>query len=189
MKKRTSFFIDFMKIKEIFDKNPLLISILVIAIIFLLFSGILFDDDKPTVNITENTIDVKQFTNETEVKLKKILEMIDGVGKCEVMITVETGIEYIYETEQRVDNNKVINTDSNYQKNEEILNEEERPVIVNNADGGERALIRKELQPRIQGIAVICDGGASALIKNRVIDTVTTLLNLSSDKVCVTVKK
>lgn len=190
MKNRTSSFFDFKVFKEIINKNPVMFAIAAIVVMFLLFSGSIFGNSKKSnTTQTETKIDIKKYTSETELKLKQMLEKVDGVGNCDVMLTVETGIEYVYATEQTIDNNTVKNIDSNYEKNEAKTNEKEKLIIVNDGNGGEKALIKKEIQPKIQGVAIICDGGSSAIVKSRVIDAVTTLLNITSDKVCVTVKR
>ena len=42
-----------------------------------------------------------------------------------------------------------------------------------------------EVQPVVKGVVVVCDGGDDPVVQQRVIDAVTTALDITSVRVCV----
>lgn len=107
-----------------------------------------------------------------ENQLKRILEKIDGVGKADVMVTVVGTEEYIYEEEK-------IKTGENDSS-------EEKQYVIIGSNGDKQALLKKIVSPEISGVVIICEGGDSNIIKERVYNTISAVLNISSQKIYVT---
>lgn len=179
--------LDLQKLKNLlFNKNAAIaLAILGIAIIF--FSDMLFSS-KSNNNVSANTTAISStltdYVEKSEAKLKKVLEGIEGAGKCEVMITLEAGSEFIYATEKKATQNTVNDKSSGSDKKETSENTEDKYIIIND-NGSEKPIVIKEIQPKIKGVAVICEGGDRAIVKNRVTETITTLLDVPANKVCV----
>jgi stage III sporulation protein AG len=186
MNERSKIF-DLVKLKElVFSKNILIIiGVLGIALIFL---ADLFSPKASTTNQISVNSDSNQYITDNEKKLKKFIEEIEGAGKCEVMITLDSGSEYIYATEKRVNQNTVKDKSTNGESNEIREDIENKTIVLNDSNGGEKPLIIKEIQPKIKGVAIICEGGDRALVKNRIIEVVTSLLDVPTNKVCVNKK-
>ncbi len=125
------------------------------------------------------------FARQTEERLKTLVESIDGAGACQVMVTLENGVEYVYATEERR------NTD----RQEDVSGEDSRltqrddnqsSVIVIDSENGREGLLVTEIQPTIRGVVVVCEGGDDAEVRERVISAVTVALNISAKRVCIT---
>ena len=58
-------------------------------------------------------------------------------------------------------------------------------IIVEDADGAQKALAVTQVQPVVKGVVIVCEGGDNPSVQQRVTDAVTTALNLSSARVCV----
>ena len=163
--------------KEQRYKLIFLIGILGIGLIFLsdMFSS---DKEKEQTSSTESTVsdDPDEYARKMEKKLSKILGSVNGVGSCEVMLTVGGTTEYVYAE------NISRSTDLKDGENEETYKNE----IVFKEEGGEKeALVKKVIRPQISGVIIVCDGGGDVKIKERVIKAVSRLLDVPSDKICV----
>lgn len=60
--------------------------------------------------------------------------------------------------------------------------ETQKTVII----GNKEALIKSIENPRVAGVLVVCEGGDSLKVKEKVINAVSTVLNISSGRVYVT---
>ncbi len=175
--------LDFKKI--IFSKNAAII-LAVVGIVIIFLSDMLFSSDNSNkVDIINETKSDAKFIEDNEKKLKNIIEQIQGVGKCEVMITLEIGGEYIFAVEKKTNQNTVNEKESTTEKKQTIEDTENKIIIINDNNGGEKPIIVKEILPKIKGIAIVCEGGDKLIVKNRIIETIKTLLDVPINSICV----
>ncbi len=123
----------------------------------------------------------ERYCEQVETRLAALLGSMEGVGKCQVYVTLESGVEYVYATEQK--------ENADYSKDSEKVSERadtEQNVILIDGTNGETGLLLTEKQPTVKGVVVVCDGGNNAAVSERVTAAVTTALNISSRRVCVT---
>lgn len=141
------------------------------------------DAAETTVN-AENAaaVSVEELTARTEEKLRDIVGSIDGVGRCEIMVTYENGIEYVYANEEKAVSD--LSEEGEDGKKQEKISTENTPVIIERGRGKE-ALKIKEIQPRVRGVVVVCDGAQDVFVRQQIIDAVTTSMDISSAKVYV----
>ena len=124
-------------------------------------------------------IDTISYIAEQERKLCEILKKIDGVSEPFVMITLDSSSEYIYASKQSIKESvsKDGNTTQKDVQKDIILYEDEKkaksPILV------------KEIQPKIKGVAVVCKGISGADMQLKIINLVSTVLNLPTNKVYV----
>lgn len=133
---------------------------------------------------TSAQLSAEAFIAQTEEKLKAIVGSIEGAGECQVMVTLENGVEYVYASQQKVNSDRVEDTGENTNKLQQRDDTEENIIIVDTEDGRQGLLVT-EIQPTVKGVVVVCQGGDQALVQQRVIDAITTALNISSKRVCV----
>lgn len=136
--------------------------------------------DKPEKAMSQTeTTDSDDFRKRTEMELKALLEQIEGVGDCEVMISLESSTEYIYaENISRF-------TEDNADRRSEKLDED---IVITENGGTRQPLIRKVIDPQIGGVVIVCEGGGDISINERVQKAVSTAMNISSTRVCVEAK-
>ena len=101
------------------------------------------DNDNTAINYN-----VSEYCEDVRLSLKNILENMDGVGECEVLLTVENSVEGVY-----LENNQTKT---------------------------------KEIEPKIRGVVVACEGGDDAVVEERVTQAVTKAFDISTAKVFVT---
>ena len=158
----------------------------IIGILLILVSSYWPKKTTTTIAKTDEITNLDKYTEEMESRLTDIIQSISDVGKAKVMVTLEGGVEYVYADEQRKSTGKTQDKSGNDTiRTQENDDTQQKLVIVDNPDGGNQALLRLTLQPKVKGVVVVCDGGNQTLVQQRVINAVTTALNISSARVCV----
>ena len=106
-------------------------------------------------------------------ELEDILSQISGVGKVKVLITEANGAETVYQT----DENRSVSQDTENLKIE--------TVIVKNADKEETGLIRFVSPPVYFGAIIVCEGGDSPTVKLSIVQAVSNVTGIPSDRITV----
>lgn len=182
MKEQIKTFLDSLKHRQ--DKVRIAVILGAAGMLMILLSELLPDKEN---NITlssgdsiAETDETESFRKSTEAQLKELLEQIDGVGNCEVMLTVEGTTEYVYaENISRY-------TDTAPDRQSDKADTD---IVIVEQNGDKQALIKKVIRPRISGVMIVCDGGGDISVNERVLRAVSTALNISSGRVCVENKR
>lgn len=149
------------------SKYKFAILILVIGAILMLIPG---KSAKKSVGPESQAVPVaeKSITEE----LTQILGQIKGVGKVQVMLTVASGEMTIYQYDE----------DSQTGENGSIR---KQTVIVSDADRNETGIIQQIIPPKYQGAVVVCDGGDHPSVRLAIVDAVSKVTGLGSDRISV----
>lgn len=135
---------------------------------------------------TETTaLTAEAFVQQTEERLQAIVSRIDGAGACEVLVTLENGVEYVYATEQRISSDRKEDTDDGASRLTQSDGSESAAIVVE-TDKGREGLLVTEIQPTIRGVVIVCEGGDRDEVRQRIVEAVTVAMNLSAKRVCVT---
>ena len=153
------------------DKKLLLIALLGITGCFLLGVSQLFSSSAAE-NYSSADIQWLELEEKTAQKLEELLRDVDGVGRVQVFVSLESLTESVY----AVNHDYSLN-DSKSEGNDEY-------VIVEQ-DGDDSGLIIKTLMPVYRGVAVSCEGGGSSVVKNEVTKLVTAALGINANRVYV----
>lgn len=162
------------KIENLFkskqNKTKILIIAGVVGIILILLSEISFAPDSKAAEVTSN--DYVSYINNLDKELTEIISSINGVGSCEVMITLKNTTESVY-----AQNAEISSDGSSSSENNEY-------VIYNSANGDSPVLL-KENFPEIEGVAVVCSGGDNVAVREQIIKCVSALFGISSNRISV----
>lgn len=128
----------------------------------------------------------ESYARSLEEKLEKTIREIEGAGETRVLITLQGGREYIYAREDQTSSDLSESVDpSGRQSSDESQNRQSNLIIID-TDQGEQALVCTELMPAVNGVVVVCAGAGDPAVKERIMAVVTTALNISSKRVCIT---
>ena len=157
------------KIKSLKHKERYIVIACVLGVALILLSELVPSGSTKKV---DDGMDYQEYIVSLEEKTQDIISSIDGVGKCKVMITLCETDESFYAS------NIEENTDSGHisKKNEYVFyedNNNDSPVLI------------KQTFPKVMGVAVVCQGGDNAFVKERVISAVSSLFGISSAKISV----
>ena len=168
-------------------KQKNLVIILGVLGILLLFISNFSPKQNAEKSSPEVTFSAEQYTKQLEKSLTEIVSSIQGAGRCKVLVTVENGIETVYATGGKK-NTEATEDKSNGEvtKKQESDDSEVKYITIKESNGAEKALAITEIQPTVKGVVVVCSGGDDSAVQQRVINAVTTALNITSKRVCVT---
>lgn len=120
-----------------------------------------------------------------EERLCALLRDMEGVGECSVYVTLENGVEYVYAKEQQENADRSEDRGENSEQVKESADTQESVILIN-GENGEEGLLLTEIQPQVKGVVVVCSGGGDQTVRERITAVVTTALNISARRVCVT---
>ena len=171
---------DIKQISERIKNNPKILVIFgIIVIVLIMLTSIIKLPNKDEKYVQ---LDADTYAEQLENKLEETIITVNG-GSANVIVTLETGIEYIYASQVKSDESVKENSDT---KNSETDgSKDESYVIITDQDGKEQALVVTEIMPKIKGVVVSCSGGDNEYVSTKITSVVTTALNISEDMVCV----
>ena len=148
------------------------------------------EDKKTTIEI-DNDISLgvnnsDKYVEALENKLEKLIENIDGAGKVEVMITVKSSSTKEILTEDSVSEKELNETDSNGGSRESYeVSKDEKVVLNEEANSVKSPFVVSETNPKVEGVAVIVQGGDSPIVKEKITGIIKALFGIEINKIAV----
>ena len=129
---------------------------------------------KPTedASVASGTVEAAAVEAALEERITALVRQVQGVGSCQVMVTLEQGVRQVYAAEE------------SRSSGEQTSAASEKTLVVETDDGPVGLLIT-QIQPTVKGVAVVCAGGDDPAVCRRVTDLIATAFNISSRRVCV----
>ncbi len=159
----------FKNLKEGKGKIIFLLGIVGILLIYLsTFFG--KEDAKTTVSGGDITY---EYCTQLENKVETLVKGICGSKRVSVVVTLDSGKQYVYADEGRT------------QTTENGNDREQSYIIIESADGEEGGLLVTEYMPTVRGVAVVCDG-LTPQIQQNICDAIAAALDISQKKIYVT---
>ena len=161
----------FSEIKQ--SQYALPIILLAIGVIILL----LFISPTKEAEHKQNSLqDSQEYVENLERTLKNNILRLNTVKDCSIMITLSSIDEYEY-LENKTVSSSINENDEEYSRQQEYLVIEE---------GGEDSVVVKSKHlPQISGVLVIYDGSTDIITKKNILEAVSTVLSVQSNKVCI----
>jgi len=163
-------------IKKIFSGKYTLFAmgVALLAVLLLLF----YPNTK-----TEETVEADKdvYLETLESNLQKVIESMDGIDSCNVMITLSSGTKYEYATDVSRSENNDTNEKTSTQSKSDI-------TVISDKTTGEKAVVVKEIYPEIKGAVIVCRGTQANALTLEVKKAVSVALGIGSDKICVIIK-
>lgn len=168
------------------SKSSFLIAIGIFGLLLLLISSFDFSSDQPPTeaqSVAVKSDGSADYTERLEQKLEELIGDMLGGTKVTVMITLESGTEYIYADEVKTDAD--ITKDQSALKTQQSDSNHKTYITVKDADGNERPLIVTEKMPVIRGVVVVCESGETGAVSSAVRQAVKSALNVDENKICI----
>lgn len=121
----------------------------------------------------QETTSVQAAPNTRAEELEEILAQISGVGKVKVLLTEAAGAETVYQTDE----------DRSASADSESIRVE--TVIVTDSDREEQGLVRTVTPPVYLGAIIVCQGGDSPSVRLNIVEAVSNVTGISSDRITV----
>ena len=110
-----------------------------------------------------------EYIESIENKIRSITEKITGSTDVSVIVSAESGTEYVYVSNEEADG--------------EALSREY--ITVKNESGRYELVLAKEVYPEIKGISIACPGGDDSSVKLKILEAVSVALGISKNRICI----
>lgn len=119
-----------------------------------------------------------------ELRLEKILGKVEGVGEVNVMITLKSSGEKVVEKDIESSGNSTEEADSQggTRKTTDSSKKEET-VFYSNESGSSEPYVIKEMEPEIEGVLVIAEGGDNPSVAKNISDAILALFSIDAHKI------
>ena len=156
----------------------IIILIIVLLVIVVLYFAVgnkssIETDNKTYTSTYTSTLD---YCAELESKLERVLSNIKGVGDVKVMVSVDGSPELKYASDT--------DTKTSSTSNGTTTTSSSSPIIISGGDGSNPLILTEEL-PKVKGVIVVASGASQIGIKLDILNAVSNLLDISTDKVSV----
>lgn len=165
----------------------IIILIITIVAINYIWSG--KKESSNSVPEAEHRNDVVQVSNiekedETEVKLKRILSNIEGVGKVDVMITYSQTSRKVPIYNENIKGSNTTETDS-AGGSRTISEEDSQKEVIYKEDGsGKKEPVTESIiSPKMEGAIITAEGAGEARVKANIVQAVEAATGLATHKI------
>ena len=150
-------------------RGIVLVAAFALGIFLLTFDKLPFRAEKK-ISDSEPYYRVSFYTENLEKRIKELCRSCDGVGDVHVLLTLDSGSEYVYasDVEQRQE-------DSGASVTREYL-------LVSTSDGDEPVKVT-EIYPKIRGVAVVCSGGDRADVREKITSLLSAALGIPTNRI------
>ena len=153
-------------------KKSLILAMAGIIGLLLIIFGTFGEKKEATEEISKNSkenISTLEYIEALENKIGNITEQITGSGNVRVIVSVSSGTEYIYVSNEKQGENS---SSKEY-------------ITVRTENGADELILFKEIYPEVTGVSVACKGGDSPEVQAKLIAVISTSLNVRSNRICI----
>jgi len=101
-----------------------------------------------------------------EKRLEEIFSLVEGAGQVRVMISPLGGRETIFAVDTVQTQNHSVEEDSHGGSREQRqYSSQEQTVVISDRQGADRPLVLREVEPSVEGIVIIAQGGNNAQVR------------------------
>lgn len=108
-----------------------------------------------------------------ERRMEAALSRIEGAGEVSVVLTLRSGTR------------QVLAQDVSSARSQEDQEEDRTTVVVSAGSGREEAVALQQIYPQFQGALVVCAGGDDPAVQLKLVEAVSALTGLGSDKISI----
>ena len=161
MLKNTIF--NFLRAKKIYA----LAALMLIGVIIILIgkSGAQNTED---VGDSIEELDPSKYSEMLEERIEELCNRVDGVSGAYAVVTLKGGYQAIYAIDSQSGNTSTKNQ-----------------TVVIGSGSGEKAILEGYSYPEIAGVGIVCHGGDSYEVKNKIVSLISSAFDISANKIFV----
>lgn len=167
-----------------------------VGIVLLVASATIFKPEKPAAvptgepeningaDAAQQTEAVETYEQGLEKRLEQTLSLVEGAGNVRVMVTINYGKEIV--VAQNIDATESVNDEKDNEggtRNVQSKSEKNTFVMLRQKDGSEYPLILKEIEPKVEGVVIVAEGGDNIVVKDALVRAACSVLGAQSHKV------
>ena len=149
------------------EKYKYVVLILIIGVVLMVLP------ESGSTNKTSTSDSLQQAATPLDEQIAALLSKVDGAGKVEVMLSIETGEEILYQFDEDINTGE----QTNISKKE--------TVVITDSQRNECGLIKQTNPPDYLGAIIVCQGADSPRVQLALCDAVSKITGLSSDRISI----
>ncbi|MGN0519487.1 MAG: hypothetical protein ACI4LB_01990 [Candidatus Fimenecus sp.] len=167
------------RIQELFksEKRVRLLAVLgAVGVLLICLSEFISFPSKQDAQAQTAEVSASDYCDTTEEKLEKIISQVEGAGRVQVMMTLESSDEKVYAADEKTDTKTGADTQQK--------STDEKYVLIDNGTGDDGILLKTNA-PKVKGVIIVCDGGDNPTVANQITDAVSAALGIGANRVSV----
>ena len=141
-------------------------------------------DGPGSVIESEKITGTEEYERYMENKLEQAISVMEGAGKVKVMVTVSSSEELVVEKDIPITRSDTQENDSEGgNRNVNEYKQEEETVYSRQSDGGSAPYVVKTLQPLIEGVVVVAQGGDRPEVRRNITEAIVALFDIEPHKI------
>lgn len=141
--------------------------------------------DKESLSSANLQVDENlEYCLQLEERIEELLSSMDGVGEVQAMVTLVTSKELIVEKDEPITRSSVTESDGGggtRSTNESSYDYE--TIYETDSEGNKIPYVVKQIEPEIQGITVVAQGGGNAIVQKNISDVLEALFHVEAHKI------
>ena len=156
------------KVQDFVNKYKFVILILMIGLVLMLLPS-----GKQNKKVSASNGSMQETQPPLSQQLETILSTVSGAGRVRVILTIAAGEEVVYQTNDDISTNENGGSTRN------------NTVVVTDSERNETGLVKNKNAPVYRGALVVCDGAENPTVALSVVDAVSKVTGLSTDRISV----
>ncbi|WEG14312.1 stage III sporulation protein AG [Pullulanibacillus sp. KACC 23026] len=131
-----------------------------------------------------------EYASYYEDRLKSMLDSMAGISNAKVLVTLSSGPEQVYQQDVKTSDQKTTEHDSNGGTRSTVNKSDDSSLVtIDQGNGQKSPILVTEKGPTVKAILVVANGVTRPSAQERVINAVSTVLDVPSYKVSVQERK
>lgn len=148
------------------------------------------ENDKNLTELNEDVdvggVDTQEYVDELEDKLAELIGNIEGAGNVKVMITLKSTSTKEVLMEGSNSEKDLKETDSNGgSRDSHEVSKDEKVILSEEGSSVKTPFVLSEANPKVEGVAVIAQGGDSPIVKEKITGIIKALFGIEINKIAV----
>ncbi|MCL2215943.1 MAG: hypothetical protein FWB91_02865 [Defluviitaleaceae bacterium] len=124
-----------------------------------------------------------------EERLEEFFSLVEGAGQVRVMVSSMTGREMVFavDTSETLSHTTEQDSEGGSRETRQQQSQEET-VMITDRQGTDRPLVLREIEPRIEGVVIIAEGGDSPFVRDALTRAARVVLGLDAHMIQVLTK-
>ncbi len=123
------------------------------------------------------------YEEQLELRVRKLLKTVDGVGQVDVMIVLKSSKEKVLRVDRNTTDSSTVENDSSGGTRNITNKEQQENTILTGSGENTAPIVEKEISPEIEGIIISAQGGGSPTVKAEISSAMEALFNLPPHKI------
>ncbi len=157
------------------DKRAVILLAVGLALLLVLCLSDRHSSKNPKNDVAQPSVTTEQQSDET--RLRALLSSIRGAGSAEVMITYSEQTQFVYAAAQ--------DSETESGQNGQVRNKEKRDPVILKGGETQTGLVERTLSPKVQGVAVVCEGASDPTVRSQIVSAVSALFGLGINHISV----